>query len=78
MDEQHHNARSTAFHRYNGDLASYNQAAREIMDAHDVSVIDLYAFTAAPPAPLFRNHAHFVPDVIQRKASFPRSALDAL
>ncbi len=78
LDEQRHNARSRAFHRFERDLLAYNAAAREVMEARSVPVIDLHAFTAALEGPLFRDHVHFVPAVSERQASFIRESLDAL
>lgn len=78
LDETRHNSRSQFFHRHERDLAAYNAAAREIMAARKVPVIDLHAFTAARSGPLFRDHVHFLPEVSQAQAAHVRSALDAL
>lgn len=77
IDEQHHNARS-GFHRHESALATYNAAAREIMDTNGVPVIDLHAFTASLPKPHFRDHVHFQKEISHRQATHIRSSLDKL
>ncbi len=52
--------------------------AREIMAAREVPLIDLHAFTAGLPAPLFRDHVHFAPWVSERQATHLRTTLDTL
>lgn len=78
VDEERHNARSKAFHRYEKDLAAYNAAAVETMTAHGVPIIDLHGFTAGIDGEIFRDHVHFRPDVSLRQASFLRASLDTL
>ena len=78
VDEVRHNSLSSGFHRYEVDLIAYNAAAGEIMDSHGAPIIDLHAFTASLPSPIFRDHVHFLPEISLRQATFLRSALDRI
>ena len=78
VDEQRHNSLSRLFHRYESDLDAYNAAAREVMAAGGVPIIDLHGFTAGLEGALYRDHVHFLPEVSVRQADFLRSALDSL
>jgi lysophospholipase L1-like esterase len=58
------------FVRRNGNVLAYNQAAREIMNANKIPVIDLYTFTAALPGPLYCDHVHFCEKVRRKQGEY--------
>lgn len=70
VDDQQHNTRSQAFHRYAGDLDAYNAAADAIMAEAGVPSIDLYAFTKSLGTDVFCDHVHFRDPVRQLQAAY--------
>jgi acetoin utilization deacetylase AcuC-like enzyme len=65
VDEAIHNSRCNEFHRFARDVASYNQAADEVMAAAGAAAIDLHGFTAGLGGEIFCDHVHF-PEPIRR------------
>lgn len=62
-----------SFFRVTEELPAYNEIAEAVMAAHQIPVIDLYGFTQAlglSGDQLFRDHTHFVPEVIRRQAAY--------
>jgi hypothetical protein len=75
VDDQTHNSRCAAFHRFGRDVAAYNAAADEIMLAAGVPIIDLHGFTSAMEGEIFCDHVHF-PEPVQRlQAAFIAGSL---
>jgi len=66
-------SRVKSFYRVTEDVPMYNEAAQQVMAAHNIPVIDLYRFTNSlnlAGDDLFRDHTHFVDPVIQLHAAF--------
>ena len=78
VDEAQHRKCNQAFHRREADLAEYNRIADEVMHTAGADTVDLYSFTAALPGMLYRDHVHFLPDVVRAQAGFLRRDFDRL
>ncbi|MFI2857273.1 SGNH/GDSL hydrolase family protein [Paenibacillus sp. JSM ZJ436] len=65
-----HNSQSTSFHRFHRDVLEYNEIASQVMEQHEVPIIDLYTFTLQFGADAYRDHAHFTEEVQRRQAEF--------
>jgi len=64
--------RIRSFYRLTEDMPVYNRAAQQVMVERKIPVIDLFAFTCAlglTGDDLFRDHTHFLPEVIQLHAA---------
>jgi len=71
-DETVHNTPATTFHRFAADVADCNAAAREIMSAAGIPLLDLFAFTQSlglTGKELYADHVHFPEPVRQLQAA---------
>lgn len=59
VNDTRHNTRCKDFFRYNKDLLVYNSVAKNIMQKHNIPIIDLYSFTRKCGHNLFTDHIHF-------------------
>lgn len=69
-----------SFYRLTADVPAYNEIARQIMQARNIPIIDLYAFTNALQLKgdaLFRDHTHFTEPVIKLHAAFIAGQINA-
>lgn len=64
-----HNSQST-FHRFHRDVLEYNEIALQVMEQHEVPIIDLYTFTLQFGADAYRDHAHFTEEVQRSQAKY--------
>jgi lysophospholipase L1-like esterase len=78
VDEEQHRRFSRGFNRLEADAETYNRIADEVMTAAGVQVIDLHAFTASLPGPLYRDHVHFHAWVSRAQAGFLRREFDRI
>ena len=71
-EEAVHNVKSSTFHRFSADCASYNKAADEIMKNAGVPIIDLYTFTEnlASAHELYFDHVHFNEHIREKQGAF--------
>lgn len=74
-DEVHNSRHGSAFRRCNSDVLAYNAAARQIMQAHSIPVIDLYAFTLPYLNTELADHVHFSEKMRSLHANFIASSL---
>jgi hypothetical protein len=73
-----HNRPGMQFHRHAADLQRYNAIADAVMQAANVEMIDLEAFTRALGGDeLFCDHVHFTEPVRRLQAAFLAGALQA-
>lgn len=70
VDDARHQALMKDFARFDRDCVAYNAAARQIMQAHDVSVVDLYGFTKSLGADVYCDHVHFTETVREKQATY--------
>lgn len=69
------------FTRRAEDVLTFNQIALDVMKNYHADVIDLFTFTdnlGRKGNDLFRDHTHFLPDVIQLQAAFIANAINQL
>ena len=78
VDDHTHNTRSTAFHRFNQDVLTYNTIADDIFNAAGIPRIDLYRFTQALPDDLYIDHVHFTDAVRAKQAAYIAGFVAAL
>jgi lysophospholipase L1-like esterase len=78
VDDQTHNSRSTAFHRFNQDVLAYNAIADAVFEAANVPIIDLYHFTQTLPDDLYCDHVHFTETVRAKQAAYIAGFVSAL
>lgn len=78
VDEAQHQKNNPKFYRMESDLADYNEAALEIMRAHDIPILDLYSFTRSLGPDLYRDHVHFHKRVSEQQAAFLAENLKTL
>lgn len=69
-DENIHNKKNMAFHRFSSDCSAYNDAADQIMTKAAVPTIDLYNFTLNLGTELYCDHVHFQEHIRQKQAAF--------
>jgi lysophospholipase L1-like esterase len=63
---------------WNRDIDAYNAAARAVMAAHGVPIVDLHRFTrerAAAGTPTWTDGTHYLPDVAEAQGRFVAAAL---
>lgn len=68
------------FTRRTEDVLTYNAIAKEVMEQNGLDMVDLFAFTDSLGRvgnDLFRDHTHFLPDVITLHAKFIADAINA-
>ena len=70
VDDARHWALMKDFARFDRDCVAYNAAARQIMQAHDVPVVDLYGFTKNLGADVYCDHVHFTESVREKQATY--------
>lgn len=78
VNDEQHNRVCKAFSRYNENLLKYNDIAKEVMEAKEVPIIDLYSFTNKLDMPLHEDHVHFYEPVRKLHAAYIAGALMAL
>lgn len=69
------------FIRYNDDVVAYNKLAQNIMRTNGITIINLYAFTESLGAEgddLFRDHTHFLDNIIRLQAAYIAGALNSI
>jgi len=54
-----HNSHSRQFHRYEKDLATYNEIADSVFDCHGIPIVDLHHFTKNLGQEVFIDHVHY-------------------
>ena len=67
------------FVRFNEDVIRYNQIAGNVMQEHNIKIIDLYHFTLSLKLSgdaLFRDHTHFQEEVIRLQAAYIAGAVN--
>jgi lysophospholipase L1-like esterase len=68
------------FTRRAEDVLTYNAIAKEVMEQNGLDMVDLFAFTDSLGRvgnDLFRDHTHFLPDVITLHAKLIADAINA-
>lgn len=78
VDDQRHNRISSAFHRFNPDVVSYNECADRIMAGRAVPVIDLYGFVKDLGPEVYCDHVHYTEPVRYLQAVFIAGFLQGL
>lgn len=80
LDESVHNAKMTAFKRYEADLKAYNEAAEAILTGRNVRILDMPAFTNALGSmpQLLKDHVHFHESVVEAQASYVAGYISAM
>lgn len=73
-DEQHHRCMKK-FARFHADVRLYNQVAEEIMQKHQIPMIDLYHFTKQLGEGVYVDHVHYIDSVRQLQAAYIAGAL---
>ena len=69
-DDQRHNSLMGEFKRYNKDILCYNEIAKEIMQQHNIPIIDLYSFTKGLGNDVYCDHIHYKENVQQLQAAY--------
>lgn len=69
-DENIHNVRVEAFHRFAADCEAYNRAADEIMELACVPSIDLHTFTLNLGPDIYADHVHFPEHIREKQGAF--------
>jgi len=65
-----HNSQSRQFHRYEADLAIYNEIADSVFQTHRVPIVDLYHFTKELGEESFSDHVHYHEEIRALQAAF--------
>lgn len=70
LDDETHNSRQKAFHRYAADCDAYNAIADRVMAGAGIPVVDLYGFTKNLGPDVYCDHVHFHEDVRKLQAAY--------
>lgn len=65
-----HNSRSHQFHRYEKDLAVYNEIADRLFEERGVPILDLHQFTKNLGEEVFIDHVHYNQETRARQGAF--------
>jgi lysophospholipase L1-like esterase len=78
VDDETHNGRQIAFHRFNRDVVQYNEIADAIFAEAGIPVADLYTFTQNVGGKLYCDHVHFTERVRELQAGYLAGCLWAV
>lgn len=65
-----HNSQGRQFHRYESDLAIYNEIADGVFRTHQVPIVDLHHFTKELGEESFSDHVHYQEEIRALQAAF--------
>jgi hypothetical protein len=63
FDQDRHNRLAPGFHRFEGDLTSYNAEADRVVAGLGLASCDLFGFTRSLGSDLWGDHVHFTQEV---------------
>ena len=64
-------------HRKLADIAIYNEAAKEIMQRHQIRISDLHSFVQRDGKPKFRDYGHFTVEGCREMAEYLAPSITA-
>ncbi|MBP7848309.1 hypothetical protein KA013_03785 [Patescibacteria group bacterium] len=69
-DEKHHNSTNTLTDRYEKDNQEYHNKAVEIMEIHNIPIIDIRSFTQDLSGNIWSDRVHFTKRVCYKQAEY--------